>query len=235
LIEYYYLYGLINSIDINDFYERGVQGASILIYKHENYSLIYSLTSCRKVEAEYSYLMQHERVQEMLMRKFDVLPFSFSTILLSEASLEKFCNKYNDKILKNFENISGKIEMGVKIITSENMVNESEKNDIKESNGYNYMIKKFKEFTSKKSKLEEIKQKIYPIENSISHLVNKEKKKYNQDSKIVLNGAYLIEKENIDLFRECINNLEDDDNFEIIVSGPWTPYSFVSLDGKDDD
>ncbi|OFY23549.1 MAG: hypothetical protein A2Y24_01725 [Clostridiales bacterium GWE2_32_10] len=232
MIEYYYIYAVINKLDVNSFDIGGVKEAQLLVYKYKDYSLIYSLIDTRKLETEYKYLMQHEEVLEMLMEKSDVIPFSFSTILLSEASLEKFCNKYNDKILSNFENISGTVEMGVKILISKNISDECKENDIEESNGYSYMIKKFKEFTNKKNKIEEIKQKIYPIENSIYKLVIKDKKKYNENGKIIFNGAYLIEKENMDLFRECINNLEHGEDFEVMVSGPWPPYSFVSLDER---
>ncbi|MBA1335598.1 MAG: hypothetical protein HPY66_1223 [Firmicutes bacterium] len=237
MIEYFYLYGFINGSDLGDLAMRGIYGLDVLVYEHKGYSLVYSIVNKRKIEAEYGYLIQHESVLERLMENYDVLPFSFSTILLSQDSIRKLCEKYDEKILANFRNISGKVEMGIKIICHKDTGGESKENSPGKSSGYDYMLKKLSGFKDRKKMIERAKQTISIIEEKISGFYTLEKKKYSQSSSVVLNAAYLIKKEDVEAFKSSINDIEfqDDfqDDFELVLSGPWPPYNFVDFERKD--
>jgi hypothetical protein len=234
--EYYYIYGIVNCTDKGALALKGIEGREVLLYKYEGYSLVYSPIDSRKIEINYQNLQCHESVLDMLMIDYDVLPFAFSTILLSEASLGKLCNKYNKKFTENFAKIGGMAEMGLKVLSDEKLASEEIAEDQAETNsGYKYMLNIFKTHKGRKQKEQEVKEKTGFIQERLAALIKDEKPRVLPGEGILFKSAYLIEKNDVRKFVEVVEELQEDCEYTLIASGPWPPYSFVSLDNGGDE
>lgn len=193
---------------------------------------------------------EHIAVIGSMMQQNDVIPFNFGTIFESEVNLIKFISEYSGSLSENLQHISGKEEWAIKLYCNLKVISDQidelspeaadlEKQIMASSPGKAFLLKR------KKTELieNEINRltKIYGQEyfnkiktmseaTTLNNLLPKELT--GRDDSMILNAAFLVVKEKSDIFTATISTLKkkyEHFGFDIEVSGPWPPYSFISI------
>ncbi|MFA4853560.1 MAG: GvpL/GvpF family gas vesicle protein [Bacteroidales bacterium] len=192
----------------------------------------------------------HIEVISQIMKSCTVIPFKFGTIFKSEESLGKFISDYSDSLKENLINIEGKEEWSVKIYFDRKVLNEQiaelseevrnlEQQISESSQGKGFILKKKKNEIIEKEVEKVIKscgQTCYDECKNISelsrtnNLLPNELTERNDD--MILNVSFFIKKQRVVDFVNAVDLLQGKFNnigFDIDVSGPWPPFSFVTV------
>ena len=195
----------------------------------------------------------HINVINMVMEFSDVIPFKFGTIFQTNENLRKFIFDYSDSLKENFQHNKNKEEWAVKIYCDRKVLCEQidelsgqaaelEKQIMASSPGKAYLLKR------KKADL---------IENEIDLICKKYGQVYFDEFKnmseytffnnllpkeytgrqdtMILNSTFLVNKSKVADFKNVYDKLKQqavDYGFNIEVTGPWPPFSFISIKEK---
>ena len=238
-----YLYCIIPKSDPHIGLElTGLADEKIFTVAHRDLLAIVSNSPYKVYDLSPENLLTHEGVIREVMNKCDVLPFNFGNVMKSRKDLIKFIDSVYSHIWKMFGKISGKIELGLKVfIKKEKFNDEIETGEIKK------LKKQFQALEDKKAIL--LKADIGKlVQNSVENKRNEceEKifdflKQYCSDSKLnncstvtmILNAAFLVNKDKIDHFDEKVSEIESkyEDNLEFRYTGPWPAFNFINMPG----
>jgi hypothetical protein len=196
---------------------------------------------------------EHVDVISMLMEQNTMIPFKFGTIFLTQESLRKFVADYSDSLTENFQHIKNMEEWSVKIYCDRKVLCEKidelsneaaalEKQIMESSPGKAYLLKR------KKTDL---------IENEMDRLCHKYGQNYfnefenlsestslnnllpkdftGREDTMILNAVFLVHTKNVTGFNNTTENISKQDGsfgFNIEITGPWPPFSFISIKEK---
>lgn len=194
-------------------------------------------------------LRSHEDVVDTLMKLTTVVPFKFGTILKDEKATSKMLKDYEKKFKKLLSKFRGREEWGIKVYAD----NQEFKKHLEQ------IEPKFKKLKEKKGKSsrgtayllgrkmeDQLKDNVAARLAKITGLIfqkagkdaydaqlNKTlpQKLTGKNTEMILNTAFLVEKEKVASFRSQIEKLREkyeSMGLEIEVSGPWPAYSFIS-------
>lgn len=196
---------------------------------------------------------EHIRVINAIMENNAVIPFKFGTIFQSEDSLKKFVSDYFDSLTENFQYIEGKEEWTVKIYCDRQSLSERIDELSEEANQLERQIMASspgKAFLLKRKKTDLIDNemdrlcKVYGQEffNQLENF--SESTRFNnllpkdftgREDTMILNAVFLIRKIKVADFKSAIDQLRKGELcscFFIEATGPWPPFSFISLKEK---
>ncbi|MCF8308427.1 MAG: GvpL/GvpF family gas vesicle protein [Bacteroidales bacterium] len=197
----------------------------------------------------------HDRVISSLLKQSTVVPFNFGTVYRSEDSLKKFIDDYSGPLLDNFHYVENKEEWSIKIYSNpraltdniDSLSTEAAKMEKKIkacSSGKAYILKRKKEEFIKNeiSRLNKMYgQAYYDKLKNVSEASNLNniipQKATKREDEMILNTNFLVKKDRKNDFKQTINRLKEEGEqigFIIEETGPWPPYSFISLKGKND-
>lgn len=195
----------------------------------------------------------HISIISLLMEQCTVVPFKLGTIYHTEEGLKKFINEYTDSLIKNLHNIEKKEEWSIKIYCDRNALGKQidrfseeaaalEKQIMASSPGKAFLLKR------KKAELVENEMnrickkygqayydefKNFSDAASLNNLIPKEMTE--RKDTMILNANFLVKKNKTDKFKDIIQKLNKQDEnscFFIEATGPWPPFSFVSIKEK---
>ncbi len=192
----------------------------------------------------------HERIIEEIMAYTIVIPFKFGTLFNTDDSLKAMLEEYGEEfktILKRLENNQ---EWGVKIYYDteklrQTLINgnarllEIENEITSSSAGKAYFLNKKKDELIKDMLNKEINEcgqgsfellKGLSVEARINKLLPKEVT--DRKENMILNSAFLVNKNELDDFINMVNTLKayyEEEGFSIDCTGPWPPYNFCRL------
>ncbi len=193
---------------------------------------------------------EHIMVIGRIMEQVTVIPFNFGTIFQTEERLKKFIEDYSDSLNENFHYVEGKEEWSVKIYCNREKLSylidelSTEAADLEtqimaSAPGKAFLLRRKKtELIENELDLlcKSIGQKYYDEFNVLSestHLNNLMPKEYTgRDDTMILNATFFINKTNVSDFNknaETIRKREGNSCFFIETTGPWPPYSFISI------
>jgi len=196
-------------------------------------------------------ILKHNRVISEAAKKWAVIPMKFGTVFESEGSLQKTLNEKAGQFVSLLSTLKGKEEWGAKLFCNmekfKDIVSTMDDDVIKmrmeikdKPAGVAYfMKKKIEKLIEKRTELIVDKYVIETHEKlsqrSFRSCLNKLQSRgmTKRKDKMVLNGAYLVEKKKIGGFNREISNLQkgfEKKGFQIELSGPWPSYSFVNLE-----
>lgn len=196
---------------------------------------------------------EHIQVIRSIMKYSDVIPFKFGTIFNSKLRLKQFIIDYADSLSENFKIISGKEEWALKIYCDQKKLCEQidelseeaallEKQIMESSPGKAYLLKRKKtEFIDneinricKKYGQEYFDEfKKLSESNSLNNLLPNNYT--GREDSMILNATFLLNKNKVNDFINTVEILRKKDGgfgFFIEVSGPWPPFSFISIKEK---
>ncbi len=196
---------------------------------------------------------EHVRVISLMMEQITVIPFNFGTIYKSEDSLRKFIEDYADSLIENIIHLEWKEEWAVKIYCDRTALNRQidelseeaaalEKQIMASSPGKAFLLKR------KKADLIEYEmdrlckvfgQECYDEFKNLSEttkLNNLLPKEFTgREDTMILNATFLISRDKTIEFVSTARLFKIKNfglGFQIECTGPWPPFSFVSIKEK---
>lgn len=183
-------------------------------------------------------LRAHEAVVDALTKLTAVVPFKFGTILKDEEAASKMLQDYEEKFEKLLAKFTGREEWGIKVYADSKKFKKQQRSLSKvSSKGAAYLLGRKME--------EELKNDIAAQLAKASEVIFQEAGKDAYEAKLnktlpqkltgknkemILNTAFLIEKEKVARFCKQVKKLiekYEPMGIEIGLSGPWPPYSFT--------
>ena len=196
----------------------------------------------------------HQNLLETLSLTSNIVPMRFCTIYLSEARVQEMLALYHDKFTKALDYLAGRQEWGVKGYYDKNLlahhVEETDESILSlkaegsgKSNGLAYFTKKKLAETivekverTSDSYAQDSHNRLAAWAVASSLLQVQTKEAAGRQEEMAFNGAYLLDKEKMDLFRaelEKLGNEYGPHGFSYDFTGPWPPYNFVSIGGEE--
>jgi hypothetical protein len=187
-------------------------------------------------------LMAHQKVISDVMTKHDtVIPISFGNVFHSTEDVKVLTENLYPQFKQLFPAIKGKIELGLKVI--------GKKEWLEEEINKNPEVEKKKQTVQGKSQnagyydriqlgglaqkffkdlQEEMKLEIF---NPLEELSASAKANEPIGETMLLNTAFLIDRDDEQLFDKKINQLHDKwkDKVDFKYSGPWPAYNFINI------
>lgn len=238
-----YLYGFVRASDFDESLIAGILGVndtSVRWMESSGIGIVYSVMENTKLRPQRKLLTAHQAVVATLAKNVTSLPMAFGIIADSESQLCALLQKNAETILTQLQRVDGKIEFTFALKwTAENI--------------FQYFVERSPELqsardtiaTGKASREEQIE-----FGRMFEKLIGSEREAITDRvrSALELNVTeFLLQsiREESDVFRaallvdrnaeESLNNAIEavassfDSNFAFSYSGPWPPYSFVSL------
>ena len=193
---------------------------------------------------------EHIMVIGKIMEQNTVIPFNFGTIYQSEESLKKFITDYSGSLAENLLHLEWKEEWAVKIYVNRKALTEQidelseeaaalEKQIMASSPGKAFLLKRKKTdlIENEMDRLcKNYGQEYYnefknlSVSTCLNNLIPKDFT--GREDTMILNATLLVSKDRtIELITVVrnIKNKHTDHGFDMEITGPWPPYSFVSI------
>ena len=237
----------LNMLTVNNF---------IVFFKHVSESE-FSEENLKKNISDIQWLeinaRDHFRIISSIMENCNVIPFKFGTIYTSPDSLTKFITDYSDSLVVNFDFVRGKEEWTIKIYCDRGALSKQidelseeaavmEKQIMASSPGKAFLLKRKKNdlVENEMDRLcNQYGQEYYDIFKELSEsdrLNNLLPKEFTgRVETMILNTTFLVRKDKVAEFINTADDLrkrDENSGFFIEVTGPWPPFSFISIKEK---
>jgi hypothetical protein len=188
--------------------------------------------------------LTHQKVNEIIMERFTVIPFRFGMIPRDENDVKGFLSKYYVEFKKIFAKIEGKVETGLKAYFTEKFI-EEKLNEFRNSSQIKALNEKIlrnpREAYQLKIELgklvadqisregERIANKIY---RTLSPLAVETQENEVSAHRMIINAAFLVEREREAEFDQQVDLIgkKFEDQIQLKYVGPCPPYNFVVME-----
>lgn len=188
-----------------------------------------------------------------VMKSCSVIPFKFGAIFNSEENIGKFIDEYAASLSENLNRVKGNEEWSVKIFCNHEVIDSQIEVLSEEVRGIEAQIKEStpgRAFILKRKRAELVTNEVervirgagqhcfdslerYSGQTHLCNLLPRELTERNDD--MILNATYFVKEESVPEFLKTADNLLDEYKkigFELEVTGPWPPFTFVTLKEK---
>lgn len=231
-----YVYCILNCQDMIAPDKTGFEERELYNISYKDISALVSDIST--VDYSNDNILIHETVNESMMRYYTVLPMRFGTVMSGDAKVRSMLELWYDDFTENFSRLEGQVEMGVKIIWPVDKIKQDTDFgvNIQEQDidglpaGVGYLRRRLREHLIE----EALKKKANQLSRDVDRLLRPcfadSRVKTMATEKMVLNGSYMVFKDQVEAFRrksrEIILRCPET---KILLSGPWPPYNFTRL------
>lgn len=227
---------------IGNFGNIGIGENPVYTIDYKDIAAMVSTIPFKQMESNLNDIVAHQRVVEVARQANTVLPVRFGVILKNEEGIKKLlASSYKDYRTK-LSSFSGKDEIGIKVL-----INKSSLKKIKEQAGQAEEIRKLKQEISsakpgtsyflklrledamKNETLMKIDKMVGEINSSLAGMAVDRRLLKSDVGEIVLNAAYLVERDKISAFDAKVKEMRErfeGEGMTLHRSGPWAPYSF---------
>jgi hypothetical protein len=189
------------------------------------------------------YALTHEKVVELIMNSFTVLPMRLLTIAADRANVLALLKENYDDFKENFARLSQKTEFGLKVLWPAEQIKERLRrvrkiNEVDEttssiSPAKMFMKNKFDTYKVEKAFQVEAEKYIDTIDEFFSGIAVEKKLQKLPTEKMLLNASYLVEKSRQNEVNPAFEKLRSaQPGLEYQFSGPWPPYNFIVMEKK---
>ncbi len=241
-----YLYGIVESAKRIEFGPMGMPGGNPQIYTvhHRDVAACVShYPADVQIKADTEHCLAHERVLEMIMQRFTVLPIEFGTVAPSEADVVRLLLRHRNRIKLALRRLHGRVEVGVKAFWKS--LEAAAQEIVKE----HAAIAHYRREIAAKPPEGTYQDRIQLGEMVAAALDEKRKREVQELMKVlkraaveaslgstigdtmVLNAAFLIRKSDFSKFERTLKSLGERHNgrLDFKYSGPLPPYSFTGM------
>ncbi len=238
-----YTYVIINSQDKIDESITGLERSSVYNVSYCDIGVAVSELKEKIQKITTASVLKHEEVIETLMTKFTVLPIRFSTIFNTKEDLLSMVEFYYQDFKDNLARLRNKVEFGIKVIWPNATIKEKitdvyhrTKHNVSistESPAKTFIKEKFEKHIIEKEFEEEADRCIAVVDDYFDKIATEKRLKKLQTESLLLNAAYLVEKDKQDDFKKAFEQLKNvPGDLKFLFSGPWPCYNFVTLAKK---
>jgi hypothetical protein len=186
-------------------------------------------------------LFAHQKVLTRMMEKYCLIPMSFGNVFNSEEDVLLITEHLYEQLELLFPQIENKMEVGLKIIAKKQWLDTEVENDPilhelkKEINDKNVHVSYYDQI-----RIGELAQKFIlslqqkmetDIHSSLSELAVASKTNTPSTENMLLNAAYLVDRQKEETFDQKVNELYElyKDQVDFQYTGPWPAYNFVNI------
>jgi hypothetical protein len=245
LAEGKYLYAIIACAEPREFKTRGIgeRGDVVETINYRRLAAVVSASPIAEYENSRRNMMAHTVVLEEVMTEFDLLPVRFGTVAASAELIERrlLALRY-EEFTGLLEGMHGRIELGLKAFwhegaAFEEVVKENEKvrrlraalqgRSLEES--YYERIQLGEEVEKTMNAIRARDEEM--ILSRLKPFSHKTKTNKIVSDRMVLNAAFLIDRENGPAMDEAVKRLDEEFSHRLMFKyvGPAPPYNFVNI------
>ncbi|HKI05684.1 MAG TPA: GvpL/GvpF family gas vesicle protein [Thermoanaerobaculia bacterium] len=237
-----YVYCIVQTTDPRRFGPIGIgsEPAEVHTVNYKDIAAVVSDTPLEVYDPTRENVLAHERVNEVVMRDFTVIPMSFSTVFKTSEDIIELLRSAYDAFLDVLVKMQDKLEFGLKVLWEpETIIREIEKDDdnvrllrqeISNQTGSTYFARmQYGRLVD--SLLQERSEKLVSeIVSTLSSVSVASRTNKPIGDKMILNAAFLVARDREPDFDSKVKEI--DARYENLIfkyTGPWPPYNFVNI------
>lgn len=236
-----YLYGIIADTRPRRFGFGGVEEAEVYTVNHGALAVAVSDAGLNEIDPTRKNVLAHTVVQDKLLRDYTILPMSFGLVVASEDEVRKLLEANYEKVNRELDRLSGKIEAELKILWDRSAIVGQFLKEGQELEQINARLKTAPPVEAQRllveagkkveSIVQEWKRRTEGIYSHLRELAVDARQNQLTGLKYLLYASFLIERSAESQFRGEVYRLDAGCrgrvNFRYVA--PLPPYSFVSL------
>jgi len=226
-----------------NFGKMGLENNEVYTIPHKDISAVVGKITFKEMQPDVDSIITHQKVVEKSRSMGTTLPVRFGIMFKTDEGVKQLLVKSYNDFRSKMNKLHGKEEFGIKVILEKPgmekiksmvMSSSSEAKKIKREisksgQGESYFLKMKMDESIKIETLKKIDEITGEIHNELSNIVSDSAVLKSDLQEIVLNTAYLIDKNEITKFIESVEKIKTQYKKHGLVihqSGPWAPYSF---------
>jgi hypothetical protein len=237
-----YVYCIIHSGEDLSFGRAGIgaEPAEIHTVKYRDIAAVTSDTPLEVYDPTRENVLAHERVNELVMQRFTVIPMSFGTVFRTEDDIVELLRSAYDAFKDVLIKMQGKLEFGLKVLWEpELIIQEIEKKDenlrllrqeIGSQRGSTYFARmQYGRLVDSllQERSEELATAIMVALGDVS-IASRANKPIGE--KMILNAAFLVARDREEAFDAKVKEVAArHEHLNFKYTGPWPPYNFVNI------
>ena len=220
------LSAVVSSVPLTDFGEEGLRR------NLEDLQWVEAVARC------------HNAVVAECFRRGPVAPVSLATVCFDDAAVVSRVSTWRAQVLEALARVDGCTELGVKVCQRQDAEAGLKEPVPTTSSGVGagaaYLQKLKAEAQQRESRSQSLSAAVEQVHHRLSERAVASRRHPVQDPRLsghagqmVLNGAYLVAAEEVERFRGHVADVAaDHPDLELVLTGPWPPYSFVTLEAS---
>ena len=221
---------------------EGLDGSAVYAVPYQDISAAVSDIGSHPLKLSNEVALNYESIIERIMEKYPLLPMRFGTLVKDEGEVGALLQKYYADFVNNLQHVQGTLEYGLKLLWDVEQVKSQIRTLYKTENGkgfgrvnedsphHQYLLKKFKEHHVEDALMKHAESIIAQIHPPLQELSVCSTFKKMITPKIILNAAYLVEREQQETFIHKVEELhEKERDVKFLLTGPWPPYNFTEI------
>ena len=185
----------------------------------------------------------HENVLDQLMQKFPLLPARVGTIL-TENQIAGLLDEHYESFLADLDRVRDRVEFALKVLwPASELRSLIEHNDpyisafakLEKTSGPGVRYALYKRREQAVEELLRSKAQAYmeSIQGSLLPISSDARCEMMPNDGVLLEGSYLVQRGQSTGFRGTVDSLQaQSPKFCFVITGPWPPYSFMSLNSR---
>lgn len=237
-----YLYGIIRTEGDRDLGPIGFRRAQVYTIGFRDIAALVSHHPLTKIKPLRDNLTLHHQVIKEAIQNFTIIPMVFGHIVRGAGEIRRLLEINYPEIDQELKRLGNKVEMGLKVLW-----------DV--DNIFEYFVSRDRELRDFRDRIfgrsrEPSQGEKIDLGRLFESKLNRERKRHTETvvrvlsgctvdakvippthEKMVMNGAFLIERGKEALFEERVHLAAGlfDGNFTFDYSGPWAPHNFIAL------
>ena len=218
----------------------GSEPADVHTVNYKDIAAVVSDTPLEVYDPTRENVLAHERVNEVVMRDYTVIPMSFSTVFKTSEDIIELLRTAYDAFHDVLVKMRGKVEFGLKVLWEPDIViREIEKEnenlrllrqEISSQRGSTYFARMQYGRLVDSLLQERSEQLAAGIFNALGDVSVASRANKVIGDKMILNAAFLVPRERELDFDTKVKEIDARyENLKFKYTGPWPPYNFVNI------
>ncbi|TVR73070.1 MAG: hypothetical protein EA415_08465 [Sphaerobacteraceae bacterium] len=217
----------------------GIFGETLRLVHHAELAAVVGEGPETLSRSDPTLILKHHQVVSELCARYSALPARFGSKVRGADRIRTGLEERQESLAADLERLSGKVEFGITIpgetsSGDSDHVYESETSIDSATSGSDYMKRRLNQFQREN----ETRAGAEKIHKALSLVLDPytadESHEFLPRAGILLRASYLVEISQSQLFQHAAEAFQDQsDSLEVVLVGPWPPYSFVSRNGPD--
>lgn len=226
-----YLYGIVGSSPDLSQEIRGLGGEPVRLLPRGNVAAVVSRSPLHPWPVDEDHLTLHETVLEELMSSRPILPARFNTLLRTEDAVIALLNERARPFRSALERVTGKVELGLRVLWEPpgDAATTVDQKTGDEGPGTEYLHRRLTEERHRARRRAAGERLLQELQASFPSLAGESRLQRFPTERLLLTGAYLVERDRVDAFREGVAKIREEfPRLRFLLTGPWPPYHFVN-------
>ena len=249
-----YIYCIVSSGENTSFGDIGLEDNRVYSIPYEDIGAVVHRCFAEPYETDEEerakdWILTHQYIIDLATERFGtVIPLRFDTIFRgNDATVVNWLREEYKHLKETLRKLKGKAEYGVNVYLEKNYIKKMIEDNkeiaaLKRSlegrpKGSAYLLRKRIEKTVKAQKDVEMRILANKLYKRIAELVDELRLEQNvmdlpekwKDRAMILNLSCLVQKQRVKAIGDLLGEINSKHGFTVRFTGPWPPYSFVSL------